>query len=84
MWVVGFRHVTLLTNQSWEAPDLNVAVSLQPETRQVDEVNLRLGSRLDVWSRGVWYTGTSLTRKRNHPGPYRRPMPRVLGGVLGR
>ena len=23
---------------------------------------------------------TSLTRTRTHPGPYRRPMPRVLGG----
>ena len=29
-----------------------------------------------LWS----YRGTSLTRERPHPGPYRRPMPRVLGG----
>ena len=29
------------------------------------------------------YRGTSLTRKRTLLGPYRRPMPRVLGGVLG-
>jgi hypothetical protein len=27
--------------------------------------------------------GTSPTRKRNPLGPYRKPMPRVLGGVLG-
>ena len=27
-----------------------------------------------------WYKGTSLTRKRTPLGPYRRPMPRVLGG----
>ena len=27
--------------------------------------------------------GTSLARKRNPLGPYRRPMPRVLGGSLG-
>ena len=26
------------------------------------------------------YRGTSLTRKRNPLGPYRKPMPRVLGG----
>ena len=26
------------------------------------------------------YMGTSLTRKRTPLGPYRRPMPRVLGG----
>ena len=26
------------------------------------------------------YRGTSLTRKRTPLGPYRRPMPRVLGG----
>ena len=25
------------------------------------------------------YSGISLTRKRTHLGPYRRPMPRVLG-----
>ena len=29
------------------------------------------------------YRGTSLTRKRTFIGPYRRPMPRVLGGSLG-
>ena len=29
------------------------------------------------------YRGTSLIRKRSHPGPYRRPMPRVLGGSWG-
>ena len=29
------------------------------------------------------YRGTSLTRKRNSLGPYRRPMPRVQGGVWG-
>ena len=28
----------------------------------------------------VVYRGTSLTRKRNPLEPYRRPMPRVLGG----
>ena len=28
----------------------------------------------------VEYRGTSLTRKRTPLGPYRRPMPRVLGG----
>ena len=28
------------------------------------------------------YRGTSLTRKRIPLGPYRRPMPRVLRGVL--
>ena len=28
-----------------------------------------------------YYRGTSLTRKRNPLGPYRRPMPRVLGGT---
>ena len=27
--------------------------------------------------------GTSLTRKRTPLGPYRRPMPRVLGGSQG-
>jgi len=31
----------------------------------------------------VWYKGTSVTRKRPPPGPYRRPMRRVLGGVQG-
>ena len=29
------------------------------------------------------YRGTSLTRKRTSLGPYRRPMPRVLGGSQG-
>ena len=29
------------------------------------------------------YGGTSVTRKHPPPGPYRRPMPRVLGGSLG-
>ena len=29
------------------------------------------------------YRGTSLTRKRTPLGPYRRPMPRVLGGSEG-
>jgi len=29
------------------------------------------------------YRGTSLTRTHNPLGPYRRPMPRVLGGSLG-
>jgi hypothetical protein len=29
------------------------------------------------------YKGTSLTRKRAPLGPYRRPMPRVLGGSYG-
>jgi hypothetical protein len=29
---------------------------------------------------GTPYWGTSLTRKRNPLGPYRRSMPRVLGG----
>ena len=29
------------------------------------------------------YRGTSLTRKRNPLGPYRRPVPRVLGGSYG-
>ena len=29
------------------------------------------------------YRGTSLIRKRTPLGPYRRPMLRVLGGVLG-
>jgi hypothetical protein len=29
------------------------------------------------------YRGTSLIRKCTRPGPYRRPMSRVLGGVLG-
>ena len=29
------------------------------------------------------YRGTSLVRKRRHLGPYRRPMPGVLGGGLG-
>ena len=28
----------------------------------------------------VAYRGTSLTKKRTPLGPYRRPMPRVLGG----
>jgi len=28
----------------------------------------------------IFYRGTSLTRKRNPLGPYRRPLPRVLGG----
>ena len=30
------------------------------------------------------YMGASLIRTRTLPGPYRRPVPRVLGGVLGR
>ena len=34
-------------------------------------------------SRGDPYRGTSLIRKRNPLGPYRRPMPRVLGGSSG-
>ena len=29
---------------------------------------------------GWWYKGTSLIRKRTTLGPYRRPVPRVLGG----
>ena len=29
------------------------------------------------------YRGTSLTKKRNPLGPYRRPMPRDLGGSYG-
>ena len=29
------------------------------------------------------YMGTSLTRKRTPLGPYRRPVPRVLGGSKG-
>jgi hypothetical protein len=29
---------------------------------------------------GRSYRGTSLTKKRTHLGPYRRPMPRVIGG----
>ena len=29
------------------------------------------------------YRGTSLTRKRSTLGPYRKPMPRVLGGAQG-
>ena len=33
--------------------------------------------------RQSYYRGTSLIRKRTPRGPYRRPMPRVLGGVLG-
>ena len=32
------------------------------------------------WREGSLYRGISLTRKRNPEGPYRRPMPRVLGG----
>ena len=36
--------------------------------------------------RAIWsklYKGTSLTIKRTPLGPYRRPVPRVLGGFLG-
>ena len=36
-----------------------------------------LGLRLRAF--GV-YWGTALARKRTPPGPYRRPMPRALGG----
>ena len=32
---------------------------------------------------GNVYRGTSLTRKRTPLGPYRRPMPRILGGLGG-
>ena len=32
------------------------------------------------WGGAFAYRGTSLTRKRIPLGPYRRPMPRVLGG----
>ena len=31
----------------------------------------------------LWYRGTSLARKHTSLGPYRRPMPRVLGGPRG-
>ena len=31
----------------------------------------------------VHYRGTQLTRKRTPLGPYRRPMPRVIGGFYG-
>ena len=40
-------------------------------------VSTELGSRCRV------YRGTSLIRKRISLGPYRRPMPRVLGGFQG-
>ena len=33
-----------------------------------------------AFPRGVQYRGTSLTRKHRPLGPYRRPVPRVLGG----
>jgi len=32
---------------------------------------------------GLRYRGTTLNRKRTPLGPYRRPMPRVLGGSYG-
>jgi len=35
------------------------------------------------FSRAPLYMGTSRIRKRNPLGPYRRPMPRALGGSLG-
>ena len=43
----------------------------------------RRGVPLHEESRCVHYRGTSLVRKCTPLGPYRRPMPRVLGGVLG-
>jgi len=40
-----------------------------------------VGAERRVVSRA--YRGTSLSRKRTPLGPYRRPMPRVLGGFWG-
>ena len=37
----------------------------------------------EIRTRGFLYRGRSLTRKRTPTGPYRRPMPRVLGGSFG-
>ena len=37
-------------------------------------------SMLPIVDRVLTYRGSSLTRKRTPLGPYRRPMPRVLGG----
>jgi len=36
-----------------------------------------------MWLPNTYFRGTSLTRKRTSLGPYRRPMPRVLGGSWG-
>ena len=44
----------------------------------VNSLNQALVDSLD--SSGVAYRGTSLTRKRTPLGPYRKSMPRVLGG----
>ena len=41
---------------------------------------LRLERQVIECVAGLRYRGTSLTRKRNPLGPYRRPMTRVIGG----
>jgi len=45
-----------------------------------DECSSFRGAPLSAGIAGAEYRGSSLTRKRNPVGPYRRPMPRVLGG----
>ena len=53
------------------------------QPRNPSSVRLNLGSSFLGSQQGLEYRGTSLTRKRTPLGPYREPMPRVLGGSLG-
>ena len=63
-----------------------VAVSYERGTPGIDTTWTWPRSPLTIEPQGVtWitspeYRGTALTRKRTPLGPYRRPMPRVLGG----
>ena len=62
---------------SWEAgtPPWERASYARGEGLQLcDSLNDRLSQK---------YRGTSLETQRNPLGPYRRPMPRVIWGVLG-
>ena len=45
--------------------------------------NLGIAKNAPAVSRVFRYRGTSLARKRNPLGPYRRPMPRVVGESWG-
>ena len=57
-----------------------------PQGRSVDRTRQRKGSQLASRQRcalHAFYRGTSLIRKRPPLGPFRRPLPRVLGGSKG-
>ena len=61
-------------SRAFEGPDKNFHG--HREHKAVDG----FAPRRHVHDRGGGYRGTSLIRKSTPLGPYRRPMPRVLGG----